>query len=64
MGVLSKNLRESVFQAAIQGKLSVKNEKDTPIEITIEEMQKNREVLYKTKKAKPTKGTNELDNVE
>ena len=62
--VLANDLREAVLQAAIQGKLSSKNDKDTPIVDTLKIMQENRNNLFKNKFAKPSKPTHEVNDIE
>ena len=61
---LSSDLRQSVFEAAISGKLSSYCEEDTPIKKTLETMQKHREKLFSSKQEKPSKPTGEITDFE
>lgn len=62
--VLTKELKESVLQAAIQGKLSIKNCTDTPVQTTLKAIKELQTDLYKKKIEKPTKPTREVNDIE
>lgn len=53
--VLAKDLREAVLQAAIQGRLTEHLESDTPIEVTLKEIDEVKKQLIKEKKIKKEK---------
>lgn len=53
--ILAKDLREAVLQAAIQGRLTEHLESDTPIEVTLKEIDEVKKQLIKEKKIKKEK---------
>lgn len=61
---LAIDLKQSVLEAAISGKLSSFCEDDTPIKTTLETMQEHRERLFLSKQEKPSKPTGEITNFE
>ena len=62
--VLAKDLREAVLQTAIQGRLTEHLESDTPIEVTLKEINEEKKRLIRDKKAKSGKPLPEIGENE
>lgn len=62
--LLTKELKESVLQTAIEGKLSNKNCTDTPVQSTLKKIKELQDSLFKNKIEKPTKPTREVNDIE
>lgn len=62
--VLASELRKAVLETAIRGNLSSFNPEDTPIQVTLDKMSDYRKNLFESKKEKPAKPTNEVDDIE
>ena len=60
----AQDLKNSVLQLAIQGKLVEQNPNDEPASVLLEKIKAEKEKLIKEKKIKRTKQLTEIDEIE